>query len=77
MSRNASLATLVGHADGPAPLFLDVTERRKPTNRVASDSGAEGVSDLFVETPSAPKQPAPTSIETMEYDVMPVIQALG
>jgi ABC-type Zn uptake system ZnuABC Zn-binding protein ZnuA len=61
---------------GATAIFLDVGENRKLADQIASESGVEVVTDLYVESISAPDGPAPTYIDLIKHDVTVIVDAL-
>ncbi len=55
----AALIDTVKRTHAPA-IFLDVSENTNLADQIASSTGAKVVTDLYVETLSAPSGPAPT-----------------
>jgi zinc/manganese transport system substrate-binding protein len=71
----ADLIQTIKSSGAPA-IFLDISENQNLARQIASESGARVVTDLYVETLSAPDGPAPTYIEMMKHDVTVIVQAL-
>jgi len=71
----ASLIDTIKRTGAPA-IFLDISENQKLAQQIASESGAKVVTDLYVETLSAPGGPAPTYVEMIKHDVSDIVQAL-
>ncbi len=71
----AELIQTVKGSGAPA-IFLDVNENQSLARQIASETGAKVVTDLYVESLSAPGGPAPTYIDMMKYDVNTIINAL-
>jgi zinc/manganese transport system substrate-binding protein len=71
----AGLIDTVKRTKAPA-LFLDVSENRKLADEISSSTGAKVVTDLYVETLSAPSGPAPTYIDMMKHDAQVIADAL-
>jgi ABC-type Zn uptake system ZnuABC Zn-binding protein ZnuA len=63
-------------SSGAPAIFLDISENQKLANQIASDSGAKVITDLYVETISAPGGPAATYIEMIKHDVTVIVTAL-
>jgi zinc/manganese transport system substrate-binding protein len=61
---------------GVPAIFLDISENPELAQQVAAESGAKVVTDLYVETLSAPDGPAPTYIEMIKHDVTVIVNAL-
>jgi zinc/manganese transport system substrate-binding protein len=71
----ADLIQTIKSSGAPA-IFLDVSENQDLARQIASESGARVVTDLYVETLSAPDGPAPTYLEMLKHDVTVIVQAL-
>jgi zinc/manganese transport system substrate-binding protein len=71
----ADLIQTIKSSGAPA-IFLDISENQSLARQIASESGAKVVTDLYVETLSAPGGPAPTYIEMLKHDVTVIVQAL-
>jgi ABC-type Zn uptake system ZnuABC Zn-binding protein ZnuA len=71
----AALIDTIKSSGAPA-IFLDISENQKLANQIASESGAKVVTDLYVETISAPDGPAATYIEMIKHDVTEIAAAL-
>ncbi len=71
----ASLIDAV-HRTGAPAIFLDVSENQNLARQIASATGARVVTDLYVETLSAPDGPAPTYIAMLQHDAMSIVDAL-
>jgi ABC-type Zn uptake system ZnuABC Zn-binding protein ZnuA len=71
----ADLIQTIKSSGAPA-IFLDVSENQNLANQIASESGAKVVTDLYVETLSAPSGPAPTYIQMLKHDVSRIVEAL-
>jgi zinc/manganese transport system substrate-binding protein len=63
-------------SSGVPAIFLDISENPELAQQVATESGAKVVTDLYVETLSAPDGPAPTYIEMIKHDVTVIVDAL-
>jgi zinc/manganese transport system substrate-binding protein len=61
---------------GVPAIFLDISENPELAQQVSAESGAKVVTDLYVETLSAPDGPAPTYIEMIKHDVTVIVDAL-
>lgn len=72
------LASLIGtiRNSGARVIFLDVGENQKLAQQIASETGIKVVTDLYVESISAPGGPAPTYIEMIKHDVTVILDAL-
>ena len=71
----AALIDTVKRTKAPA-IFLDVSENANLAHQIASATGTKVVTDLYVETLSAPNGPAATYIDMMEHDVGIIVEAL-
>ena len=71
----ASLIDTIKSSGAPA-IFLDIGENRNLANQIASESGAQVVTDLYVESTSAPDGPAPTYLEMIKHDTSAIVEAL-
>ena len=71
----AALIDTIKSSGAPA-IFLDISENQKLANQIASESGAKVVTDLYVETISAPNGPAASYIEMIKHDVTDIVTAL-
>jgi len=71
----ASLIDTIKSSGAPA-IFLDIGENQNLANQIASESGAKVVTDLYVESTSAPDGPAPTYLEMIKHDVSTIVEAL-
>ncbi|HEX8992860.1 MAG TPA: zinc ABC transporter substrate-binding protein [Anaerolineales bacterium] len=71
----ASLIDTV-HRTGAPAIFLDVSENQNLARQIASATGAKVVTDLYVETLSAPEGPAPTYIAMLQHDAASIVDAL-
>ncbi len=63
-------------SSGAPAIFLDVGENQDLAKQIASESGAKVVTDLYVESISAPDGPAPTYIDLIKHDVSVIVEAL-
>jgi ABC-type Zn uptake system ZnuABC Zn-binding protein ZnuA len=63
-------------SNGVPAIFLDISENPELAQQVSAESGAKVVTDLYVETLSAPDGPAPTYIEMIKHDVTVIVDAL-
>jgi len=57
-------------------IFLDVSENQDLAREIASESGAQVITGLYVETLSEPGGPAATYIEMLKHDVGLIVDAL-
>jgi ABC-type Zn uptake system ZnuABC Zn-binding protein ZnuA len=71
----AGLIDTIKSSGAPA-IFLDVGENQNLARQIASESGAKVVTDLYVETISAPGGPAANYIEMIKHDVSAIMEAL-
>jgi len=71
----AALIDTIKKTGAPA-IFLDVSENQNLARQIASASGAKVVTDLYVETLSAPDGPAPTYLDMIRHDVQDIANAL-
>ena len=71
----AALIDTIQRTGAPA-IFLDASENQKLAQQIASATGAKVVTDLYVETLSAPNGPAPTYIDMLKHDVTSIVTAL-
>jgi ABC-type Zn uptake system ZnuABC Zn-binding protein ZnuA len=71
----ANLINAIKTSGAPA-IFLDVGENQQLAQQVASETGVKVVTDLYVETLSAPDGPAPTYIDMIKFDVTTIVNAL-
>jgi ABC-type Zn uptake system ZnuABC Zn-binding protein ZnuA len=71
----ADLIQTIKSSGAPA-IFLDISENQNLANQIASETGAKVVTDLYVETLSAPTGPAPTYIEMLKHDANSIVEAL-
>lgn len=71
----AALVDTVKQTHAPA-IFLDASENPKLAQQIASVTGARIVTDLYVETLSAPGGPAPTYIDMLKHDADAIVAAL-
>lgn len=72
------LAGLIGtiRSSGARVIFLDIGENQNMAQQIASETGIKVVTDLYVESLSAPGGPAPTYIEMIKHDVTEILDAL-
>jgi len=70
-----SLINTIKSSGAPA-IFLDVGENQNLAQQIAAETGARIITDLYVETISAPVGPAPTYIDMIKHDVTQIISAL-
>ena len=63
-------------SSGAPAIFLDIGENRNLADQIASESGAKVVTDLYVESTSAPDGPAPTYLEMIKHDTSAIVEAL-
>ncbi len=71
----AALIDMIKRTRAPA-IFLDASENTNLADQIASATGAKVVTDLYVETLSAPSGPAPTYLEMMRHDAQVIVNAL-
>ena len=71
----ASLINTIKSSGAPA-IFLDVGENQNLAQQIAAETGTKIITDLYVETISAPDGPAPTYIDMIKHDVTRIISAL-
>ncbi len=71
----ASLIDTIKKSKAPA-IFLDIGENRELADQIASETGANVITNLYVESTSGPAGPAPTYIDMIKYDVTTIISAL-
>jgi ABC-type Zn uptake system ZnuABC Zn-binding protein ZnuA len=71
----AGLIDTVKKTHAPA-VFLDVSENRNLAEQISSATGAKVVTDLYVETLSAPDGPAPTYLAMLQHDAATIVSAL-
>ena len=71
----AALIDTIKSSGAPA-IFLDISENQNLAQQIASESGAKVVTNLYVETLSAPDGLAPTYIEMIKHDVTIIVDAL-
>ena len=71
----AALIDTIKSSHAPA-IFLDISENQKLANQIASESGAKVVTDLYVETLSAPNGPASNYLDMIRHDVTDILNAL-
>ena len=71
----AGLIDTIKNSGAPA-IFLDIGENQSLARQIAAETGVKVVTDLYVETISAPDGPAPTYIDMIKHDVTQIIQAL-
>ncbi len=71
----ASLIDTIKSSHAPA-IFLDINENQNLATQIASESGAKVVTDLYVETLSAPAGPAAAYIDMLHHDVTDIVNAL-
>lgn len=57
-------------------IFLDSSENPDLARQIASESGAQVITGLYIETLSGPEGPAPTYIDMMKHDVQLIVEAL-
>lgn len=72
----ANLINTIKSSAAPA-IFLDVGENQKLAQQIGAESGAQVVTDLYVETLSAQDGPAPTYIDMIKHDVTVIVNALN
>ena len=71
----AGLIDTIKSSGAPA-IFLDIGENQDLAHQIASETGARVVTDLYVETISAPDGSAATYIEMIRHDVSTIVEAL-
>ncbi len=72
------LAALIDQvkAQGVKAVFLEKGANPQLADQVASETGAQVVTDLYLETLSDSKGPAPTYLDMLRYDVTRIVEAL-
>jgi ABC-type Zn uptake system ZnuABC Zn-binding protein ZnuA len=72
------LASLIDtiRSSGARAIFLDIGENQNLAQQIASETGVKVVTDLYVESISAPSGPAPTYIDMVKHDVNIILDAL-
>ena len=63
-------------SSGARAIFLDIGENQKLAEQIAAETGIKVVSDLYVESISAPDGPAPTYIDMIKHDVSEIVSIL-
>jgi ABC-type Zn uptake system ZnuABC Zn-binding protein ZnuA len=63
-------------SSGARVIFLDIGENQNMAQQIASETGIKVVTDLYVESLSAPGGLAPTYIEMIKHDVTVILDAL-
>ena len=63
-------------SSGATAIFLDAGENQNLARQIAAETGVKVVTDLYVETISAPDGPAPTYIDMLKHDVTRIISTL-
>ncbi len=71
----AGLIKTIQSSGAPA-IFLDAGENGNLAEQIASESRVKVVTDLYVESLSAPDGPAPTYIDMIKHDVTEIVTAL-
>ena len=71
----AGLIDTIKKTGAPA-IFLDIGENQNLARQIAAETGVKVITDLYVETISAPDGPAPTYIDMIKHDVTQIILAL-
>ncbi len=71
----ANLIDTIENSGAPA-IFMDIHENQNLAQQIASETGVQIVTDIYVESISAPDGPAPTYIDMIKYDVLQIISAL-
>ena len=71
----AGLIETIKHS-GVRAIFLDIGENQKLAQQVASETGAEVITNLYVESTSGPNGPAPTYIDMIKHDVTVILNTL-
>jgi len=71
----AGLIDTIKSSRAPA-IFLDIGENQNLANQIASESGAKVVTDLYVESTSAPDGTAPTYLEMIKHDTSAIVEGL-
>jgi zinc/manganese transport system substrate-binding protein len=71
----AGLIDTIKSTGAPA-IFLDIGENQNLAKQIASSTGAKVVTDLYVESISAPDGPAPTYLEMIKHDVSIIVEEL-
>ena len=71
----AGLIDIIKSSGAPA-IFLDIGENQNLAKQIASESGANVVTDLYVESISTMDGPAPTYIDMIKHDVSVIVDAL-
>ncbi len=61
---------------GARAIFLDVSENPSLAKQIASATGAQVVTSLYLETLSTPDGPAPTYIAMLQHDTAAIVEAL-
>ncbi len=72
------LAALIDQikAQGVKAVFLEKGANPQLADQIASETGAQVVTDLYLETLSAADGPAPSYLAMMKYDVTKIVEAL-
>ena len=71
----AGLIDTIKHS-GARAIFLDIGENQKLAQQMASETGVEVITNLYVESTSGPNGPAPTYIDMIKHDVTVILDAL-
>ncbi len=71
----ASLIDTIKSSGAPA-IFLDIGENQELARQIAAETGVKVITNLYVESTSGPKGPAPTYIDMIKYDVDVILTAL-
>jgi ABC-type Zn uptake system ZnuABC Zn-binding protein ZnuA len=58
-------------------IFLEIGANPNLAQQVAAETGTEVVTDLYLETLSAPDGPASTYLNMIKYDVTQIVKALA
>ncbi len=72
----ARLVEQIHQTHAPA-IFLDTGANSNLADQIAAEAGIRVVTDLYVETLSAPGSPAATYIKMMQYDVQLIVTGCG
>jgi ABC-type Zn uptake system ZnuABC Zn-binding protein ZnuA len=65
------------HATGATTIFVDVGANPQLAQQISAETGARVVTDIYLESLSAPNGPAPTYITMMTHDVTLMVDALA
>ena len=63
-------------SSGATAIFLDAGENQNLARQISTETGVKVVTDLYVETISAPDGPAPTYIDMLKHDVTRIVSTL-